>query len=171
MYRVVSRSHGVQKVDADSYKNPSQGQIDFFKGGTRIATFCEVVSVQLIEPSPCYSPQIDHSKVEHAHLDEMSMLSIRSYVHALESLDEERTQLLNALPKCPVHDSCVPYALEWIEEQKNLPSDRGLELWIAPQHFANLRTMLEREIPYFSTIGFNLPAALLERLDTYEGGM
>ena len=31
----------------------------------------------------------------------------------------ERQRLLDAIPECPVHGKCVPYALEWISAAKN----------------------------------------------------
>lgn len=35
-----------------------------------------------------------------------------------ESLLNERQRLLDAIPECPEHGKCVPYALEWIEKAK-----------------------------------------------------
>ena len=41
--------------------------------------------------------------------------------HELEITDkllEERQRVLDAIPECKVHGSCVPHAIEWIEEMK-----------------------------------------------------
>jgi len=37
-----------------------------------------------------------------------------------EELLEDREDLLEAIPQCPVHGKCMPHAIEWIEEAKNL---------------------------------------------------
>lgn len=37
-----------------------------------------------------------------------------------EVLLEERQRVLDAIPECPVHGSCVPHALEWIKEAKQV---------------------------------------------------
>jgi hypothetical protein len=37
-----------------------------------------------------------------------------------DRLLKDRTLLLEAIPQCPVHGECVPYALEWIEQVKTL---------------------------------------------------
>jgi len=37
---------------------------------------------------------------------------------------EERQRVLDAIPECPSHGSCVPHAIEWIEEMKNKNENR-----------------------------------------------
>jgi hypothetical protein len=41
--------------------------------------------------------------------------------HELEVTDKllnERQRVLDAIPECQIHGSCVPHAIEWIEEMK-----------------------------------------------------
>jgi len=35
-----------------------------------------------------------------------------------EQLWKDRQRVLDAIPECPLHGSCVTHALEWIEKQK-----------------------------------------------------
>ena len=35
-----------------------------------------------------------------------------------EDLLKERQRVLDAIPDCEIHGSCVPHAIEWIEEMK-----------------------------------------------------
>ncbi len=43
-----------------------------------------------------------------------------------EKLLSERQRVLDAIPECPLHGSCVPHALEWIaEKKKGLGRDVG----------------------------------------------
>lgn len=39
-------------------------------------------------------------------------------LEVMEKLLNERQRVLDAIPKCPTHGSCVPHAIEWIEEMK-----------------------------------------------------
>lgn len=41
----------------------------------------------------------------------------------LNKLLAERQRVLDAIPECNLHGSCVPHALDWIESTKNLLAD------------------------------------------------
>jgi hypothetical protein len=47
---------------------------------------------------------------------------VRELQNALETTEticDERTRVLHAIPPCPVHgQNCVPYAVEWVEMRK-----------------------------------------------------
>lgn len=45
---------------------------------------------------------------------------LQSELKVTESLLNERQRLLDAIPECPVHGKCVPYALKWIEKKRRL---------------------------------------------------
>ena len=45
---------------------------------------------------------------------------IKEEVEVLNKLLEERETLLDSIPQCPVHGKCIPYAIRWIEQAKNL---------------------------------------------------
>ena len=39
-----------------------------------------------------------------------------------EKLLNERQRVLDAIPECPAHGSCVPNAIEWVEKHKKISS-------------------------------------------------
>ena len=39
-----------------------------------------------------------------------------------DKLLEARQEVLDAIPECPIHGSCIPHALEWIESMKSKSS-------------------------------------------------
>ena len=53
-------------------------------------------------------------EVERETVDQM-----KEYISTLESLLAEYDKVMEAIPECPKHGhQCVPYAIEWVEEQK-----------------------------------------------------
>jgi hypothetical protein len=42
---------------------------------------------------------------------------LKEQLRVCNALLDERQRLLDAIPECPVHGKCVPYALEWISNQ------------------------------------------------------
>lgn len=44
---------------------------------------------------------------------------IQEELHVTNKLLSERQKVLDAIPECKDHGSCVPHALEWIEKHKN----------------------------------------------------
>ena len=56
-----------------------------------------------------------------ALLNLYSVSNFADLKHELEVTDEllnERQRVLDAIPECQSHGSCVPHAIEWIEEMK-----------------------------------------------------
>lgn len=53
-------------------------------------------------------------------IDEITKL--KNELKVTEELLNDRQRLLDAIPECPVHGKCIPYALEWIEKYKQDPS-------------------------------------------------
>lgn len=49
-------------------------------------------------------------------LTHLTRTELESYVRTLEALDEMRERLMAALPACPDHGACVPYATAWIRK-------------------------------------------------------
>lgn len=47
------------------------------------------------------------------------MESVKKELEVTDKLLNERQRVLDAIPECQSHGSCVPHALEWIEEMKN----------------------------------------------------
>jgi hypothetical protein len=43
---------------------------------------------------------------------------LKEELRITELLLEERQRVLDAIPRCELHGSCVPHALEWIEKAK-----------------------------------------------------
>jgi hypothetical protein len=44
--------------------------------------------------------------------------ALREELRMTDALLAERQRVLEAIPPCPQHGSCVPHALEWIERAK-----------------------------------------------------
>ena len=67
-----------------------------------------------------------------ATIDEVALMLVKNLAihdvsncadlkHKLEVTDKllaERQRVLDAIPECKVHGSCIPHAIEWIEEMK-----------------------------------------------------
>lgn len=63
-----------------------------------------------INEAPSDSEEIEQLKTANANL--------QKELKVTEELLEERQKVLDAIPECKSHGSCVPHALEWIEEMK-----------------------------------------------------
>jgi len=50
----------------------------------------------------------------------MTVDEIVSALNVNERLLHERQRLLDSIPECDVHGSCVPHAIEWVEKHKAL---------------------------------------------------
>jgi hypothetical protein len=56
------------------------------------------------------------------YMDELERQNkeLKKEIKVTDKLLEERQKVLDAIPECKTHGSCVPNALEWIEEMKKL---------------------------------------------------
>lgn len=50
---------------------------------------------------------------------QQSVADVYEELQVTDKLLADCRQLLDAIPQCPVHGPCIPYALEWIEKQKH----------------------------------------------------
>lgn len=46
---------------------------------------------------------------------------LKKQLEVTDQLLDERQRVLDAIPECPRHGSCVPHALEWIEKSQDCP--------------------------------------------------
>jgi hypothetical protein len=60
----------------------------------------------------------------------LELKAIKEELKVTESLLNERQRLLDAIPECPEHGKCVPFALEWIEMAKSEWIERTKSEWI-----------------------------------------
>jgi len=50
----------------------------------------------------------------------VNIAALKKELELTDKLLNERQKLLDAIPECEAHGSCVPHALEWIENMKTL---------------------------------------------------
>ncbi len=50
--------------------------------------------------------------------DYNELRDFKNELEVIEKLLNERQRVLDAIPECEIHGSCVPHAIEWIEEMK-----------------------------------------------------
>ena len=43
---------------------------------------------------------------------------LKQELEVTDKLLNERQKVLDAIPECPIHGSCIPHAIEWIEGMK-----------------------------------------------------
>ncbi len=60
------------------------------------------------------------------YLETLTTTQLREYIQVSEKVSEERLEVLEAIPPCPMHGAqCVPHALEWIK--RRTPAERQEE--------------------------------------------
>jgi hypothetical protein len=58
---------------------------------------------------------------------DVSISVLEFQLELAKQLLDERQRLLDAIPQCPAHGECVPYALEWIAKAKVLMATKEPE--------------------------------------------
>jgi DNA repair ATPase RecN len=66
---------------------------------------------------------VEPHDTEKAIGDAMAKIStLREHVEVDEKLLSELERLLKVIPECPVHGRCIPHAIEWVKQHKQLQS-------------------------------------------------
>jgi hypothetical protein len=90
------------------------------------------VKQQLLSRGFTKEQLLNHRGLIGAVIDEVALMIVKNLAmhdvnncvdlkHELEVTDKllnERQRVLDAIPECPSHGKCVPYAIEWIDEMK-----------------------------------------------------